>query len=271
MTVSWSEMTWVYAQVLSEWMLTDCFRIAALPLRECYWVYSFHSVLIIKTKAKKKACVRSEQTPFLTSASSRATATGKAVNVPAVAASRAFHVKDSPVGKIGKRLSSWPLGSISTPLAQLDLHILGANFYCSSFLIFTEHHGPPSGTNSARQSPALPHRPVGQSQANHLPGDRWGYCFWVSSLCSPLPTHISHMVRQESTWGHNMLLVPPEMPPLLAPSGSFSERTCIPLCGDSPWEKEESSLGPLGFGEGSLRPHALMSTAMFAWISLLFW
>lgn len=35
-----------------------------------------------------------------------------------------------------------------------------------------EHHGPPSGTNSARQSPALQHRPVGQSQANHIPGDR---------------------------------------------------------------------------------------------------
>ncbi|XP_021570814.1 membrane-associated guanylate kinase, WW and PDZ domain-containing protein 3 isoform X2 [Carlito syrichta] len=35
-----------------------------------------------------------------------------------------------------------------------------------------EHPGPPSGTNSARQSPALQHRPMGQSQANHLPGDR---------------------------------------------------------------------------------------------------
>ncbi|XP_029085340.1 membrane-associated guanylate kinase, WW and PDZ domain-containing protein 3 isoform X3 [Monodon monoceros] len=34
-----------------------------------------------------------------------------------------------------------------------------------------EHLGPPSGTNSARQSPALQHRPVGQSQANHIPGD----------------------------------------------------------------------------------------------------
>ncbi|XP_060248927.1 membrane-associated guanylate kinase, WW and PDZ domain-containing protein 3 isoform X1 [Meriones unguiculatus] len=35
-----------------------------------------------------------------------------------------------------------------------------------------EHHGPPSGTNSARQSPALQHRPTGQAQANHIPGDR---------------------------------------------------------------------------------------------------
>ncbi|XP_026946740.1 membrane-associated guanylate kinase, WW and PDZ domain-containing protein 3 isoform X2 [Sagmatias obliquidens] len=35
-----------------------------------------------------------------------------------------------------------------------------------------EHLGPPSGTNSARQSPALQHRSVGQSQANHIPGDR---------------------------------------------------------------------------------------------------
>ncbi|XP_058516050.1 membrane-associated guanylate kinase, WW and PDZ domain-containing protein 3 isoform X1 [Ochotona princeps] len=35
-----------------------------------------------------------------------------------------------------------------------------------------EHHGPPSGTNSARQSPALQHRPVGQSQASHALGDR---------------------------------------------------------------------------------------------------
>lgn len=34
-----------------------------------------------------------------------------------------------------------------------------------------EHHGPPSGTNSARQSPALQHRPLGPSQANHVPGD----------------------------------------------------------------------------------------------------
>ncbi|XP_048219163.1 membrane-associated guanylate kinase, WW and PDZ domain-containing protein 3 isoform X2 [Perognathus longimembris pacificus] len=35
-----------------------------------------------------------------------------------------------------------------------------------------EHHGPPSGTSSARQSPALQHRPVGQPQARHTPGDR---------------------------------------------------------------------------------------------------
>lgn len=35
-----------------------------------------------------------------------------------------------------------------------------------------EHHGPPSGTSSARQSPAPQHRPVGQAQANHIPGDR---------------------------------------------------------------------------------------------------
>ncbi|XP_021051321.1 membrane-associated guanylate kinase, WW and PDZ domain-containing protein 3 isoform X2 [Mus pahari] len=35
-----------------------------------------------------------------------------------------------------------------------------------------EHHGPPSGTNSARQSPALQHRPMGQAQANHIPADR---------------------------------------------------------------------------------------------------
>ncbi|CAK6439177.1 unnamed protein product [Pipistrellus nathusii] len=34
-----------------------------------------------------------------------------------------------------------------------------------------EHHGPPSGTNSARQSPALQHRPLGPAQANHVPGD----------------------------------------------------------------------------------------------------
>ncbi|XP_042548234.1 membrane-associated guanylate kinase, WW and PDZ domain-containing protein 3 [Dipodomys spectabilis] len=35
-----------------------------------------------------------------------------------------------------------------------------------------EHHGPPSGTSSARQSPALQHRPAGQAQARHLPVDR---------------------------------------------------------------------------------------------------
>ncbi|XP_025839095.1 membrane-associated guanylate kinase, WW and PDZ domain-containing protein 3 isoform X5 [Vulpes vulpes] len=39
-------------------------------------------------------------------------------------------------------------------------------------IFYGEHHGPPSGTNSARQSPAMHHRPMGQSQANHLPGDR---------------------------------------------------------------------------------------------------
>uniref|UniRef100_A0A5F8H566 Membrane-associated guanylate kinase, WW and PDZ domain-containing protein 3 n=1 Tax=Monodelphis domestica TaxID=13616 RepID=A0A5F8H566_MONDO len=37
-----------------------------------------------------------------------------------------------------------------------------------------EHHGPPSGTNSARQSPALQHRPMGQTQASHNSGDRSG-------------------------------------------------------------------------------------------------
>ncbi|XP_028924247.1 membrane-associated guanylate kinase, WW and PDZ domain-containing protein 3 isoform X6 [Ornithorhynchus anatinus] len=35
-----------------------------------------------------------------------------------------------------------------------------------------EHRGPPSGTNSARQSPALQHRPMGQTQANLIAGDR---------------------------------------------------------------------------------------------------
>ncbi|XP_005369814.1 membrane-associated guanylate kinase, WW and PDZ domain-containing protein 3 isoform X1 [Microtus ochrogaster] len=35
-----------------------------------------------------------------------------------------------------------------------------------------EHHGPPSGTNSARQSPALQHRSMAQAQTNHIPGDR---------------------------------------------------------------------------------------------------
>ncbi|XP_038605253.1 membrane-associated guanylate kinase, WW and PDZ domain-containing protein 3 isoform X3 [Tachyglossus aculeatus] len=35
-----------------------------------------------------------------------------------------------------------------------------------------EHRGPPSGTNSARQSPALQHRPMGQTQANLVAGDR---------------------------------------------------------------------------------------------------
>lgn len=63
---------------------------------------------MIKTKAKKRACVRSEQTPFLTSTSSRATATGKAVNVPAPAASRAAHVKDFPVGRWARSQLPWP-------------------------------------------------------------------------------------------------------------------------------------------------------------------
>lgn len=54
---------------------------------------------------------------------------------------------------------------------------VNSHFCC--FLIWIEHHGPPSGTNSARQSPALQHRPMGQAQANHIPGDRWDCFHWL--------------------------------------------------------------------------------------------
>lgn len=51
-----------------------------------------------------------------------------------------------------------------------------------------EHHGPPSGTNSARQSPALQHRPLGQSQASHAPGDSETYRHsWADHKQLPQP------------------------------------------------------------------------------------
>lgn len=99
-----------------------------------------------------------------------------------------------------------------------------ANFCC--FLIGTEHHGPPSGTNSARQSPALQHRPVGQSQANHVPGDRWGCSSQVLafSLIAPPPEASCPVVPDK--WGWKRAAVAPTVPHLVLPQ---AHRDCCLL------------------------------------------
>lgn len=48
------------------------------------------------------------------------------------------------------------------------------NFLCWFCLNLLEHRGPPSGTNSARQSPAPQHRPLGSAQINPSGADRYG-------------------------------------------------------------------------------------------------
>uniref|UniRef100_A0A8C0K626 Membrane-associated guanylate kinase, WW and PDZ domain-containing protein 3 n=1 Tax=Canis lupus dingo TaxID=286419 RepID=A0A8C0K626_CANLU len=55
-----------------------------------------------------------------------------------------------------------------------------------------EHHGPPSGTNSARQSPAMHHRPMGQSQSffqlSIVHENLFSLCFFLSQSlgCHPV-------------------------------------------------------------------------------------
>lgn len=48
-----------------------------------------------------------------------------------------------------------------------------------SFLSSLEHRGPPSGTNSAKQSPALQHRPIGPVPASSVPNDRYKVFFFL--------------------------------------------------------------------------------------------
>lgn len=80
------------------------------------------------------------------------------------------------------------LGTV-TITVYLTIHLVfvfsctDSDFCC--FLLWTEHHGPPSGTNSARQSPALQHRSMGQAQTNHIPGDRCGYSQVLGFFSSP--------------------------------------------------------------------------------------
>ncbi|XP_014635491.1 PREDICTED: membrane-associated guanylate kinase, WW and PDZ domain-containing protein 3 isoform X3 [Ceratotherium simum simum] len=94
-----------------------------------------------------------------------------------------------------------------------------------------EHHGPPSGTNSARQSPALQHRPVGQSQANHIPGDR-------SALESEIGKDVSTSYRH--SWSDHKHLAQPDTA-MISVVGSRHNQSlgCYPV---------ELERGPRGFG-----------------------
>ncbi|XP_011938727.1 PREDICTED: membrane-associated guanylate kinase, WW and PDZ domain-containing protein 3 isoform X2 [Cercocebus atys] len=94
-----------------------------------------------------------------------------------------------------------------------------------------EHHGPPSGTNSARQSPALQHRPMGQSQANHIPGDR-------SGLEGEIGKDVSTSYRH--SWSDHKHLAQPDTA-VISVVGSRHNQSlgCYPV---------ELERGPRGFG-----------------------
>ncbi|ELW65284.1 Membrane-associated guanylate kinase, WW and PDZ domain-containing protein 3 [Tupaia chinensis] len=94
-----------------------------------------------------------------------------------------------------------------------------------------EHHGPPSGTNSARQSPALQHRPVGQSQTNHIPGDR-------SALEGEIGKEASTSYRH--SWSDHKHLAQPDTA-VISVVGSRHNQSlgCYPV---------ELERGPRGFG-----------------------
>ncbi|XP_036894620.1 membrane-associated guanylate kinase, WW and PDZ domain-containing protein 3 isoform X2 [Sturnira hondurensis] len=94
-----------------------------------------------------------------------------------------------------------------------------------------EHHGPPSGTNSARQSPALQHRPVGQSQASHLPGDR--------SALEGEPGRDAPASHRHS-WSDHRHLAQPDTAVISLVGGRHSQSLgCYPV---------ELERGPRGFG-----------------------
>ncbi|XP_044528299.1 membrane-associated guanylate kinase, WW and PDZ domain-containing protein 3 isoform X1 [Gracilinanus agilis] len=94
-----------------------------------------------------------------------------------------------------------------------------------------EHHGPPSGTNSARQSPALQHRPMGQTQASHTSGDR-------SGLESEIGKDVSTTYRL--SWSDHKHLAQPDTA-LISVVGSRHNQNlgCYPV---------ELERGPRGFG-----------------------
>nr|XP_044993832.1 membrane-associated guanylate kinase, WW and PDZ domain-containing protein 3 isoform X2 [Jaculus jaculus] len=94
-----------------------------------------------------------------------------------------------------------------------------------------EHHGPPSGTNSARQSPALQHRPMGQSQANHILGDR-------TALESEIGKDASTSYRH--SWSDHKHLAQPDSAVISVVGGRPNQ--CL---GCYPVELER---GPRGFG-----------------------
>ncbi|XP_004699222.1 membrane-associated guanylate kinase, WW and PDZ domain-containing protein 3 isoform X2 [Echinops telfairi] len=93
-----------------------------------------------------------------------------------------------------------------------------------------EHHGPPSGTNSARQSPALQHRPMGQSHTNHTPGDR-------SALESEIGKDVS---TYRHSWSDHKHLAQPDSA-VISIIGSRHNQSlgCYPV---------ELERGPRGFG-----------------------
>ncbi|XP_054409989.1 membrane-associated guanylate kinase, WW and PDZ domain-containing protein 3 isoform X2 [Pongo abelii] len=94
-----------------------------------------------------------------------------------------------------------------------------------------EHHGPPSGTNSARQSPALQHRPMGQSQANHIPGDR-------SALEGEIGKDVSTSYRH--SWSDHKHLAQPDTAVISVVGGRHNQSLgCYPV---------ELERGPRGFG-----------------------
>ncbi|XP_037682261.1 membrane-associated guanylate kinase, WW and PDZ domain-containing protein 3 isoform X2 [Choloepus didactylus] len=94
-----------------------------------------------------------------------------------------------------------------------------------------EHHGPPSGTNSARQSPALQHRPMGHSQTNHIPGDR-------SVLEGEIGKDVSTSYRH--SWSDHKHLAQPDTAVISVVGGRHNQSFgCYPV---------ELERGPRGFG-----------------------
>ncbi|XP_025728234.1 membrane-associated guanylate kinase, WW and PDZ domain-containing protein 3 isoform X2 [Callorhinus ursinus] len=93
-----------------------------------------------------------------------------------------------------------------------------------------EHHGPPSGTNSARQSPALQHRAMGQSQANHTAGDS----ALEGEIGKDVPTSYRH------SWSDHKHLAQPDTA-MISIVGTRHNQSlgCYPV---------ELERGPRGFG-----------------------
>ncbi|XP_027465898.1 membrane-associated guanylate kinase, WW and PDZ domain-containing protein 3 isoform X1 [Zalophus californianus] len=94
-----------------------------------------------------------------------------------------------------------------------------------------EHHGPPSGTNSARQSPALQHRAMGQSQTNHTAGDRSAL---EGEIGKDVPTSYRH------SWSDHKHLAQPDTA-MISIVGTRHNQSlgCYPV---------ELERGPRGFG-----------------------
>lgn len=94
-----------------------------------------------------------------------------------------------------------------------------------------EHHGPPSGTNSARQSPALQHRPMGQAQATHIPGDR-------TALEGEIGKDVCSSYRH--SWSDHKHLAQPDTAVISVVGSRHSQSLgCYPV---------ELERGPRGFG-----------------------